>query len=161
MNPPYRILFVCLGNICRSPLAEGVFNKKIKEKGLYAYCEVDSCGTSGYHIGDLPDPRTRENALKHEVKLFHKARQLTQADLDSFDYILAMDEDNMKAIKSLDKHNGFNEKIFLIRSFEQDSDQKDVPDPYFGGEEGFENVFNILDRSIDGLIKYLQQKHSF
>ena len=161
MDQKNRILFVCLGNICRSPLAEGIFTKKIKEKDLLKYFEVDSCGTSNYHIGDQPDQRTRENALKHNVNLFHKARQLTYDDLSSFDYILAMDENNLKEIRLLDKNDTFREKIFLMRAFETNTEQKNVPDPYFGGEEGFENVFNILDRSIDGFINYfLQLKNS-
>ena len=103
MDKKIRVLFVCLGNICRSPLAEGIFRYKIKKKGLSGHFEVDSCGTSNYHIGDQPDHRTSENALNHGIRLSHQARQLFFEDLKKFDYLLAMDRDNLRNIKKLDK----------------------------------------------------------
>ena len=157
MEHTIKILFVCLGNICRSPLAEGIFRKKIMEKGLSEHFEVDSCGTSDYHIGDQPDQRTRDNALKHELKLSHRARQISLHDLNKFDYILVMDRDNLIQIKDLFINDGFRDKYYLLRSFEMGADSEDVPDPYFGGAAGFENVYQIIDRATEGLINYLQK----
>ena len=155
-----KVLFVCLGNICRSPLAEADFNNKIEEKGLASTFFVDSCGTRDYHIGEQPDPRTIRNAQKNGIKINHCCRQLTVEDLSSFDYILAMDRSNLRNIISLDANSIFRNKIFLMRDFDPLGKGEEVPDPYFGGEEGFQHVFEILDRTMENFIDHLRKKNS-
>lgn len=153
-----RVLFVCLGNICRSPLAEAIFKHKIKEQGLDNIFEGDSCGTSNYHIGDSPDSRTIRNAAKNGVTIDHAARQLSERDLEAFDYILAMDKSNYSNIFRLSNARAHASKISLIRKFDRDEGSGEVPDPYYGGERGFQEVFDILDRSMDGFIEHLLAK---
>jgi protein-tyrosine phosphatase len=153
------VLFVCLGNICRSPLAEGIFKDKIRKKGLESYFTVDSCGTSNYHIGDSPDPRTIANALKNGVVLEHCGRQLSVKDLDDFDYILAMDKSNLQNILRLTKDSTHHQKITLMRTYDSLSPGGEVPDPYYGSETHFQEVFDILDRTMENFINQLVQKH--
>jgi protein-tyrosine phosphatase len=155
-----RVLFVCLGNICRSPLAEAVFNHKIQQSGLDGHFEVDSCGTGDYHIGEPPDPRTLANARKNGISVNHFCRQLTVDDLSYFDYVLAMDNSNLQNILSLDGSDHHSHKVSLLREFDSEGKGLEVPDPYFGGEEGFDLVYSILDRSLDGFIAYVRQTHS-
>lgn len=151
-----KILFVCLGNICRSPLAEAIFNKKIKELELQNSLLSDSAGTSGYHVGDIPDSRTISVANKYQVPIDHYG-QLFSADLAAdFNYILAMDTSNLNNIK---KVTGPSENIFLMRHFDFLYPNADVPDPYYGGADGFEDVYQILNRSVDGFIKFLLENH--
>ena len=152
-----KILFVCLGNICRSPAAEGIFNKKIKDRHLENLFFVDSAGTGGWHVGNLADPRMRETASSRGIELKSRSRQLNENDLYEFDHILVMDKDNLHAVKSLikDDLNPINSKIKLILSYSKESQIDEVPDPYYGGQNGFDNVINLLDKAIDGLIDYL------
>ena len=152
-----KILFVCLGNICRSPAAEGIFNQKIKERDLENFFVVDSAGTGSWHVGNLPDQRMRTTALSRGIQLNSRARQIEQNDLYEFDHILVMDKDKLHAVKSLiqDKHHLANYKIKLILSYSQDSQLDEVPDPYYGGQNGFEIVLDLLDNAIDGLIDSL------
>jgi protein-tyrosine phosphatase len=146
-----KILFVCLGNICRSPLAEAIFNHKIKEKGLSSKFEADSCGTSNYNIGDSPDPRTIKNACKNGVTMLHVARQLSEMDLETSDIILVMDRNNFDAVLRLPNATLYKEKVKMMREFDLQG-RGDVPDPYYGVEKDFQLVFHILDRSIQNLI---------
>ena len=146
-----KVLFVCLGNICRSPLAEAVFKHKIKEKGLEEYFEADSCGTANYHIGDTPDDRTVRNAKKNGVTINHRGRQLSERDLDKFDTIFAMDESNLRNIFRLENANQHAGKIRLMRDYDPNG-AGEVPDPYYGGEQGFQEVFDILDRTIENFL---------
>tara|TARA_Y100001968_G_C18900364_1_gene500401 strand:- start:102 stop:575 length:474 start_codon:yes stop_codon:yes gene_type:complete len=152
-----KILFVCLGNICRSPAAEGIFNKKIKERDLENFFEVDSAGTGSWHVGDLPDKRMRETALSRGIKLTSRSRQIEENDLYRFDQILVMDKDNLNAVKSLikDSNNTVNSKIKLILNFSKNSQLDEVPDPYYGGQNGFDKVLDLLDDALDGLIDSL------
>ncbi len=155
-----KILFVCLGNICRSPTAEGVLRHKLGQNGIRdGYLEnifIDSAGTGAYHIGELPDKRSRQTARKYGVNLDEiRARQLTRQDFTDFDYILAMDMDNirnMKAICPPDQQH----KIKLFMEYAEDCPGiTEVPDPYTGGIEGFDRVFDFIDRGNNGFLKYL------
>ena len=152
-----KILFVCLGNICRSPAAEGIFNLKIKERDLENLFVVDSAGTGSWHVGNLPDRRMRATALARGIELTSRSRQIEENDLYEFDQILVMDKDNLEAVKSLtkDEINPLNSKIKLILSYSKNSQLDEVPDPYYGGQNGFEKVLDLLNDAIDQLIDSL------
>ena len=148
-----KILFVCLGNICRSPLAEAIFNSKINQHGLAASFYADSCATGRYNIGDSPDPRTIRTAFKNKVPIEHTARQITRNDLHEFDLILAMDDHNQRDILRLcEPHQ--SAKIKLLRSYDPQG-EGEVPDPYYGQEKDFDEVFAMLDRTIEKMVKDL------
>ena len=152
-----KILFVCLGNICRSPAAEGIFNQKIKERDLEKLFVVDSAGTGSWHVGNLPDKRMRSTALSRGIELTSRSRQIEENDLYEFDQILVMDKDNLDAVKSLtkDQNNPVNSKIKLILSYSNNFQLDEVPDPYYGGQNGFDKVIDLLDDAMDGLIDSL------
>ena len=154
-----KVLFVCLGNICRSPLGAAIMKKKVKDKKLDSWIEVDSCGTSDYHIGDNADRRTIANAKKHGVPIEHCARQLETKDLESFDFIFAMDKSNYQNILRLANGNVHKHKVRMMREFDP-LGKGEVPDPYHGGEKDFQEVFDILDRSTDGFIEFLKTQHN-
>lgn len=147
-----KILFVCLGNICRSPLAEAIFNHKIQNKSLADTFVADSCGTANYHVGDRPDPRTIKNARKNKVEINHFGRQLSPTDLEVFDLILAMDQSNLENILRLPNAEAHLQKIKLVRSYDP-SGLGDVSDPYYGTEKDFQEVFEILDRTIENFLR--------
>ena len=148
-----RILFVCLGNICRSPLAEALFIHKISALGRTDEFHADSCGTGDYNLGNSPDHRTVKNARKNGVKMEHIARQLSRFDFERFDHILVMDNNNLRhALAMSDPMH--HSKIARIRSFDP-LGEGDVPDPYYGGEADFQEVFEILDRSVEALVNQL------
>lgn len=157
------VLFVCYGNICRSPLAEGVFRQLVADAGLTEQINCDSAGTASFHIGQLSDRRTRENALEHGLTLTHHARRLIGDDLAQFNYFVAMDETNLEAVEKLNyRSTGLysNDTIFLLREFDPDvNDQPNVPDPYYEGPEVFEGVYQIILRCCRQLLTYLTKQH--
>ncbi len=156
-----HVLFVCLGNICRSPLAEGIFKKLVEERKLGKTIMVDSAGTSGWHIGDLPDPRTEAIASEHGILLDHVGRQLLQEDLKKFDYIVAMDISNYEHIRILYARGETpDDQLFLMRDFDDIGKGKDVPDPYYGVEDGFQKVYEMLLRSCTNFLNFIIDKHN-
>jgi protein-tyrosine phosphatase len=159
-----NVLFVCLGNICRSPMAEGVFQSLVATGSMDAIIQADSAGTSGFHTGELPDPRMMATASQHGITLTHRARKLTTEDFGKFDYILSMDSANLEIILALQKKASASPansaKILMMRSFDPEAeDDLDVPDPYYGGADGFEEVFAMLKRSNEQFLEFLRQHH--
>jgi protein-tyrosine phosphatase len=151
-----RILFVCAGNICRSPTAEGVMARLIAESGLADRVTIDSAGTGGWHVGELPDPRSREAARRRGLDLTHRARQISRADLDRFDLVLVMDSDNLRRVTAISDPR-VRATIRLLRSFEADAPHGSiVPDPYSGGPEGFDEVLDICERACAGLLAHVR-----
>ncbi|HEY9844922.1 MAG TPA: low molecular weight protein-tyrosine-phosphatase [Candidatus Caenarcaniphilales bacterium] len=152
-----KLLFVCLGNICRSPTAENIMNHLIKEAHLQTKIICDSAGTSNYHIGEPPDHRMALAAKQREIHLHGQARQLQASDLADFDWILAMDQENYRDILSLDSAKQYEHKVRLICEFCTQHPDTEVPDPYFGGLEGFQYVIDLLLDACAGLLGYLTQ----
>lgn len=156
-----KVLFVCLGNICRSPMAEGLFLHLIEKEGIGDRFEVDSAGTAGYHAGELADKRMRETAASHGVHLPSRARKFVKEDLDAFDYILPMDRSNMTNIERLTWPDAQHRaQVIMMRDFDPEPEDGNVPDPYYGGIRGFENVYQILLRSNQRLLEKIRQEHN-
>jgi protein-tyrosine phosphatase len=153
-----KVLFVCMGNICRSPTAEGVFRHSVEQAGLSGQIHIDSAGTHAYHIGNPPDERARQAALRRGIDLSKlRARQVTRKDLDEFDYILAMDAENHRRLRELGQpeHAG---KIHFLLDFAPSLNHKEVPDPYYGGAEGFECVLDLTTAAAQGLLADIRQR---
>jgi protein-tyrosine phosphatase len=151
-----KLLFVCAGNICRSPTAEGVMARLLGEAGLAERVAIDSAGTGAWHVGELPDPRSREAALRRGIELTHRARQLRITDLHRFDLVLAMDHDNLRHLAKLSEPPP-RAKIRLLRSFDPSAPEDAiVPDPYSGGEDGFDEVLDICERACAGLLAHVR-----
>jgi protein-tyrosine phosphatase len=152
----YKLLFVCLGNICRSPSAENIMNHLLQQRGLSDQVECDSAGTSGYHVGAAPDRRMSAAAERQlGFPLVGAARQFEREDLTEFDLILAMDKDNFAQINSLDRDGKWRDRIKLMCDFCHEHTLKSVPDPYYGGDEGFNFVIELLVDACNGLIDHL------
>jgi protein-tyrosine phosphatase len=152
-----KVLFVCLGNICRSPTAEGVFRALVKEQGCDQQFEIDSAGTSGWHQGEAPDPRSQEEARRHGVDLSgQRSRAVVARDFEHYDYICAMDSANLRELKR-ECPKGQEEKLYRLTDFAPELKVRDVPDPYYGGDRGFENVYNIVMAGCQGLLAHIQQ----
>lgn len=159
---PVRILFVCLGNICRSPTAEAVFAAKVRDAGLHEVVEVDSAGTGGWHVGDLPDARARAEASSRGIDLTSRARQVHVGDFELFDLVVAMDAGNHADLTDLALHDEHRAKIRLLREFDEAAvaaGDLDVPDPYYGGDDGFARVFDLVDRACEGLLAHVVEHH--
>lgn len=150
-----NVLFVCMGNICRSPTAEAVFSNLLKEEGYSQYVHVDSAGTHAYHIGEQPDDRSQSTALKKGIDMSNqRSRVVTSSDFEYFDYILAMDRDNYSNLQKIAANN-YLEKIHLFLNFSKEWAEKDVPDPYYGGTHGFDRVFDMVESASRGLLEHL------
>ncbi|MEH1982100.1 MAG: low molecular weight protein-tyrosine-phosphatase [Nostoc sp.] len=150
---PYKLLFVCLGNICRSPSAENIMNHLIEQAGLSDRILCDSAGTSSYHVGSPPDRRmSAAAATKLGIKLRGRARQFQKSDFQDFDLILAMDQENYENILTLDRTQEYQHKVRLMCEFCSRHTLKEVPDPYYGGEEGFNQVIDLLIDACEGLL---------
>ena len=139
-------------------MAEAIFKHKVAMRELDSQFEIDSCGTSDYHVGQDPDERTIENAAQNGVPISHKARQLRRSDLEYYDLLLAMDENNLSNILRLAEHEEHRLKIRLMRHYDNENPGAEVPDPYFGGRRGFQDVFDILERSCENLLDNLMKK---
>lgn len=152
-----KILFVCMGNICRSPAAEGIAKKLTEKKGLIGIIEIDSAGTLKYHTGELPDSRMIRHAAKRGYTLDSRARQFNpNKDFEYFDYIVTMDDNNYSEITSLDLKNLYEDKVFKMVSFSKKQIVNEVPDPYYSGSDGFEFVLDILEDSVEGLLNKIE-----
>ena len=149
----HKLLFVCLGNICRSPSAENIMNYLVQQKGLENQIICDSAGTSSYHIGASPDRRMQAAASRRGIKLVGQARQFEASDFEQFDLILAMDRSNYRDILKLDSDSIYGDKVRLMCDFASQHRDREVPDPYYGGEAGFDHVINLLLDACDGLLE--------
>lgn len=152
-----KVLFVCLGNICRSPLGEAIFRRKVKERGLEQLFRIASSGTSNYHIGDNADPRSIAIARSMGTPIDHCVSQLTTTDLDEYDYIVAMDRSNLQNILRLSKDKKHRANVFLMRDYDPEGKGLEVPDPYYGDTRHFREVYDILDRSTEKFLDHLQK----
>lgn len=151
---PIKVLMVCLGNICRSPLAEGILKSKIGDFNI----QVDSAGTGAYHVGNLPDARSVQVARKYEIDITdQRARKLEASDLEVFDLIYAMDASNYNHILALATNEKQKAKVFMIMNEVEPAEDVSVPDPYYGGDGGFENVYQMLDEACDAIINKIKQ----
>ncbi len=155
IDQPYKLLFVCLGNICRSPSAEGIMNHLIQQNQLEDRILCDSAGTSSYHIGSSPDRRMTAAALQRGITLQGRARQFSRADFEKFDLILAMDKDNYADILSLDRAGQYHHRVKLMCQFCRHHADEEVPDPYYGGPEGFNYVTDLLIDACNGLLDHV------
>lgn len=152
-----KILFVCLGNICRSPSAEAVFTGMVEKAGLLEQFEIDSAGTSGWHAGERADRRMQGHAIKRGYNLTSLSRKFNPAtDFDHFDMIIGMDNQNIEILKMMARNSDDKAKIFKMTDFSREWNYSEVPDPYYGGEDGFELVLDLLEDACEGLIDKLK-----
>jgi protein-tyrosine phosphatase len=152
MNKKIRVLFICMGNICRSPTAEGVFRDKVRKAGLERDIDIDSAGTHAYHIGNPPDPRAQKTARGRGYDLSDlRGRQVSERDFETFDYVLAMDRDNLQNLLRLCPED-YKSRVRLYLSFSRRFPNLNVPDPYYGGNQGFEQVLDMVEDAAEGLL---------
>jgi protein-tyrosine phosphatase len=159
-TPVGSVLFVCLGNICRSPLAEGVARHRAAGRGLDDALRIDSAGTGAWHVGEAPDPRSTDVAERNGIELRGPARKVTTQDLRSFDLVLAMDRDNLEALEGLRENADGRARIHLFRAFDPEPGDGEVPDPYFGGPDGFDQVFEMVDRTVERLLDRIEDSRN-
>ncbi len=151
-----HVIFVCLGNICRSPMAEAIFKDLVTKKGLGHAFHIDSVGTAGYHIGDLAHRGTRRILERYGIKCDIRSRQINQQDLEKADYLIAMDQHNMSDLKYQAGGRLLDARLYLLLSFAE-TRVKDVPDPYYSGN--FEEVYNLVNAGCQGLLAHIREKH--
>lgn len=154
----FRVLFVCMGNICRSPAAECVFAHQLRQAELADVVDCDSAGTIGYHAGNPPDPRMRRALQARLIPVNGAARPVTEADLAQFDLILAMDRANLEDLRKLDTTGQYAQNIRLFGEFCRKTPDADVPDPYYGGEDGFETVLDMLEDGVGEVLSFIEQE---
>lgn len=154
------VLFVCMGNICRSPMAEGAFRQMLESVGLAEKVYADSAGTHSYHIGASPDMRSQVTALRRGVDLRKlRARQVTEADFAAFDYVLAMDQDNLRHLLALCRSAESQSRVQLFLNFAPQLPEREVPDPYYGGPDGFERVMDLVEAAAQGLLVHIRERY--
>jgi protein-tyrosine phosphatase len=154
-----RVCFVCLGNICRSPTGEAVFRKFVQDANLSHLIAVDSAGTAAYHVGEPSDARSRSAGQRRGYDLNGRARQFTREDFAKFEYVLAADQDNLRALRKLAPDAASKEKVRLVRSFDPTAESgAEVPDPYYGGADGFNLVIDICERACRGLLDHIKKE---
>lgn len=153
----YKVLFVCLGNICRSPAGEGIFKKLVKEENLEDKITIDSAGTSGYHDGELPDPRMRQHGAHRGYKFDSLSRKFTSEDFYDFDIILAMDDSNYQNIMRLVPDLDSQKKVYRMVEFSERFVHDHIPDPYYSGADGFELVLDLLEDACEGLLDKMKK----
>lgn len=150
------VLFVCMGNICRSPSAQGVFEKYVEDNGLKSLFSIDSAGTHSYHVGGKPDSRSVQAAMMRDIDIRQqRARKVATADFDKFDYIIAMDDDNFKNLQNVCPSHDQEVRIYKMMDFSTSSKYTQVPDPYYGGDQGFELVLDLLENASIGLLNHI------
>lgn len=155
------VCFVCLGNICRSPTAEGVMRHLVVQASLGARIEIASAGTAGYHIGELPDRRSRAAARKRGIELGSRARQFAVKDWERFDYVLAMDGENYDVLARQAPNEAARSRLRLLREFDPEAPPRaSVPDPYYGGDDGFEHVLDLCEAACSGLLEHIRREHA-
>lgn len=155
-----KVLFVCMGNICRSPMAEGAFRQILESAGLTEQIYVDSAGTHSYHVGAPPDARGQATAQRRGIDLRGlRARKVTEMDLAEFDYVLAMDQDNFADLLELSPNTELRRRIHLFLDFAPGLPEREVPDPYYGGPTGFERVMNLVEEAGRGLLTQIREQH--
>lgn len=154
----YKLLFVCLGNICRSPSAENIMRYLIEKEGLSDQIVCDSAGTASYHLGEPPDRRMKAAAEKRGIKLEGKARQFQPSDFEKYDLILAMDRDNYWSLVSLDPEKKYRDKIKMMCNYAKSYPDQEVPDPYYGGTEGFNHVIDLLLDACSELLESIKKE---
>ena len=160
MSARPRVCFVCLGNICRSPTAEGVFRHLLAEADLGDALVVDSAGTAAYHAGESPDRRSAATASRRGIHLGGRARRFERGDFERFDYVVAMDGSNHRDLLQLAPSEDAREKVHLLRDFDPEAvTGSEVPDPYYGGEDGFEKVLDICVAGCRGLLAHIRREH--
>ncbi len=151
-----NVLFVCLGNICRSPTAHGIFEEKVRQAGMHKRINIDSAGTGAWHIGKTPDARSQHAALKRGYDLSsQRARQVSPADFEEYDYILAMDQSNLQDLQAI-KPAHYSGHLGLFLDFGENPQYREVPDPYYGEGDGFELVLDLVESACDGLLQHIQ-----
>ncbi len=148
-----RVLFVCMGNICRSPAAEIIFRHQVADAGREQDFEIDSAGTISYHTGNPPDPRMAETLQRRGYRVTGRARQIQKADLERFDLILTMDEENLENVRKLDPDGRHHGKIRPFVDYLRELESPRIPDPYYGGQKGFERVIDLLEDGCQGLLE--------
>jgi protein-tyrosine phosphatase len=157
-SPRVRVLFVCMGNICRSPTAQGVFRHLLASEGIDHLIEIDSAGTHAYHVGEPPDRRAQETALRRGIDLSDlRARRVVEDDFSYFDYVLAMDQDNYHSLSGICPQDQ-RHKLNLFMDYAPELRRREVPDPYYGGPGGFEQVFDMVEAAALGLIGDIRRR---
>ena len=148
-----------MGNICRSPTAEGVFRHIVHQEGLDSLIRTDSAGTHAYHVGNPPDHRAQQTARGRDIDLSDlRARKVVSEDFEKFDYVLAMDNDNHYMLEEICP-SGYEDRLFMFLEFAPNVKHREVPDPYYGGQRGFEDVFDMVEEASHGLIAHIRDKH--